>query len=150
LPTFLRQLEKGEPITVTHPEVTRYFMTIPEAVRLVVQAGAIGEPGEVMVLDMGNPVKIIDLAHQLIDTLRPGTPVEFTGLRPGEKMHEILLSEDEVGVARQHPRIVHTAAALSDPTDVLAATSGLNEAELRESLWPGSRLRLVSGEGGAG
>ena len=90
-------------------------MTIPEAVRLVVQAGAIGQPGEVMVLDMGNPVKIVDLANQLINMLRPGTPIEFTGLRPGEKMHEILLSEDEVGIARRHPRIVHTAAELIDP-----------------------------------
>ena len=148
LPTFLRQLEQGQPLTVTHPDVTRYFMTIPEAVRLVVQAGAIGEPGEVMVLDMGNPVKIIDLAQQLINTIRPGTPVEYTGLRPGEKMHEILLSEDEVGVARQHPRIVHTAAALEDPSEVLAATSGLDERELRDALWQGSRLRLVSGVGG--
>ena len=148
LPTFLRQLEKGEPLTVTHPDVTRFFMTIPEAVRLVVQAGAIGEPGELMVLDMGNPVKIVDLANQLIDSLRPGTPVEFTGLRPGEKMHEILLSDDEVGTARQHPRIVHIAAALDDPSRILAATSGLDERELRHALWPGSRLRLVSSAGG--
>ncbi len=150
LPTFLHQLERGQPVTVTHPEVTRYFMTIPEAVRLVVQAGAIGEPGEVMVLDMGNPVKIVDLAQQLIDSLRPGTPVEFTGLRPGEKLHEDLLSTDEVGVARQHPRIVHTAAKLSDPSAVLAETSGLSEIELRHALWPGSRLRLVSGGDVAG
>ena len=145
LPTFLRQLEKGEPLTVTHPDVTRFFMTIPEAVRLVVQAGAIGEPGEVMVLDMGNPVKIIDLAQQLITSIRPGTPVEYTGLRPGEKMHEILLSEDEVGVARQHPRIVHTVAKLADPSPVLAETAGLDENDLRDTLWPDNRLRLVSG-----
>ena len=109
LPTFLSQLEKGLPLTVTHPDVTRYFMTIPEAVRLVIQAGAIGDPGEVMVLDMGEPVKIVDLAKQLISVVRPGTPIEFTGLRPGEKLHEVLFGGDEIGVSRHHPRIRHTA-----------------------------------------
>ena len=108
LPTFLRQLEKGLPLTVTDPGVTRYFMTIPEAVRLVVQAGAIGDPGEVMVLDMGEPVKIVDLAKQLISVVSPGTAIEFTGLRPGEKLHEILFSGAELGVAKHHPRIRHT------------------------------------------
>ncbi len=139
LPTFLRQIERGQPVTVTHPEVTRYFMTIPEAVRLVVQAGAIGEAGEVMVLDMGQPVKIVDLAKQLIETLRPGTPIEYTGLRPGEKLHEALLSDREVGVARHHPRIMHTKAQLVDPSGLLARKSGVDERELRRML--GIRLR---------
>lgn len=144
LPTFLKQIEAGKPITVTHPDVTRYFMTIPEAVRLVVQAGAIGEPGEVMVLDMGNPVKIIDLAEQLIAMLCPGTEIVFTGLRPGEKLHEILLSADEVGVTRQHPRIVHTTADLTDPCLVLSETTGIDEYQLREMLSTGHRLVLVA------
>ena len=108
LPTFMGQIEQGKPITVTHKDVTRYFMTIPEAVRLVVQAGAIGDPGEVMILDMGEPVKIVDLAQQLIDMLSPHTKIEFTGLRPGEKMHEVLISKTESGVAKKHPRISHT------------------------------------------
>ena len=119
LPTFLKQLEEGLPLTVTDAEATRYFMTIPEAVRLVVQAGAIGAPGEVLILDMGQPVKIVDLARQLINLLRPGTAIEFTGLRPGEKLHERLVSVDEVGVARVHPRIIHTPPTADLPLAAL-------------------------------
>ncbi|MGI9596775.1 MAG: polysaccharide biosynthesis protein [Acidimicrobiales bacterium] len=123
LPTFLGQIEQGQPITVTHPDVTRYFMTIPEAVRLVVQAGAIGDPGEVMILDMGEPVKIVDLAKQLISSLAPGTEIEFTGLRPGEKMHEALISKQEVGDIKEHPRITHTAGEVESAADALLAVS---------------------------
>ena len=119
LPTFLKQLEEGHPLTVTDPEATRFFMTIPEAVRLVVQAGAIGEPGEVLILDMGQPVKIVDLARQLANLMRPGTPIEFTGLRPGEKLHEVLVATDEVGTARVHPRIIHAPASTGRPIDAL-------------------------------
>ncbi len=117
LPTFRQQIELGGPITVTHPGVTRYFMTIPEAVRLVLQAGAIGRPGEVLILDMGSPVKILDLAQQLID--HSGTDVEivFTGLRPGEKMHEILVAASECVEHREHKRITHTRSEL--PTGTL-------------------------------
>lgn len=143
LPTFLGQLEAGQPITVTDPEATRFFMTIPEAVRLVVQAGAIGEPGEVMVLDMGNPVKIVDLANQLIASMRPGTPIVFTGLRPGEKLHEVLFSPDEVGVTRQHPRIVHTAVEICDPCPQLARATGVDESDIRSMINAGAQLRLV-------
>ena len=135
LPTFLGQLEQGASITVTHPEVTRYFMTIPEAVRLVVQAGAIGAPGEVLVLDMGEPVKIVDLANQLISTLKPDTQIEFTGLRPGEKLHEILIAKDEVGSSRIHPRITHTVGDGTDPTDALA--------HLGPDVVAGARQRLT-------
>lgn len=143
LPTFLRQLEGGMPITVTHPDVTRYFMTIPEAVRLVVQAGAIGDRGEVMVLDMGKPVRIVDLANQLIAAIRPGTPIEFTGLRPGEKLHEVLFSPEEVGVTRRHPRIVHTAVELVDPCPELAWITRFDENEIRSMISAGAQLRLV-------
>jgi FlaA1/EpsC-like NDP-sugar epimerase len=107
LPIFRHQIAKGGPITVTHPDVTRYFMTIPEAVRLVLQAGAIGRPGEVMILDMGAPVKIVDLAKQLIRHFGTDTEIVFTGLRPGEKMDEILISSEEVAETREHPRIMH-------------------------------------------
>jgi dTDP-glucose 4,6-dehydratase len=120
LPTFLKQIEAGGPVTVTDENATRFFMTIPEAVRLVVQAGAIGDPGEVLILDMGDPVRILDLAHQLINLLRPGTEIEITGLRRGEKLHEILVAEDEIGVARVHPLITHAAASLGDPLEALS------------------------------
>ena len=134
LPTFMGQIEQGKPITVTHPDVTRYFMTIPEAVRLVVQAGAIGDPGEVMILDMGEPVKIVDLAEQLINSLAPGTKIEFTGLRPGEKMHEILIGETEVGEVKAHPRITHTEGELHDPSDALEAVGEHHVLEVRMML----------------
>ncbi|MEM7273293.1 MAG: nucleoside-diphosphate sugar epimerase/dehydratase [Actinomycetota bacterium] len=134
LPTFLGQIEQGEPITVTHPEVTRYFMTIPEAVRLVVQAGAIGDPGEVLILDMGAPVKIVDLANQLINSLAPGTKIEFTGLRQGEKLHEVLISEQEVGNAKRHPRITHTVCDGGPAAEALAAIGPDAVAEVRRLL----------------
>lgn len=123
LPTFLQQLEDGGPLTVTDPDATRFFMTIPEAVRLVVQAGAIGDAGEVLILDMGEPVRIYDLAQQLINLLRPGTEIEITGLRAGEKLHEILVATDEAGVARVHPRIIHAIANEANPFDALSVLS---------------------------
>lgn len=134
LPTFMNQLENGLPLTVTDPDVTRYFMTIPEAVTLVVQAGAIGDPGEVMVLDMGEPVKIVDLAQQLINSLAPGTPIEFTGLRPGEKMHEVLIGANEQGVTKQHPRITHTQGELGPPSEALSAVSTASLIRISEML----------------
>lgn len=99
IPLWKRQIEAGGPITVTHPEATRYFMLIPEAVQLILQAGALGQGGEIFVLDMGKPVKIVDLANDLIrfSGLRPGHDIqlEFIGLRPGEKLYEELLTEEE-------------------------------------------------------
>jgi FlaA1/EpsC-like NDP-sugar epimerase len=109
VPTFREQIAHGGPVTVTDPEATRYFMTIPEAVRLVLQAGALGLPGETLILDMGEPVRIVDVARQMIDTLNPGVPIVFTGLRPGEKLHEVLVSRDEQLDATAHPRIFRTA-----------------------------------------
>ena len=134
LPTFMGQIEQGKPITVTHPDVTRYFMTIPEAVRLVVQAGAIGGPGEVLILDMGEPVKIVDLAIQLIDMLSPSTKIEYTGLRPGEKMHEILISKTENGDAKIHPRISHTMGDPSSPSAAMEACGPAAEAKVAQML----------------
>ncbi|MFH0794398.1 MAG: polysaccharide biosynthesis protein, partial [bacterium] len=99
IPLFKAQISRGGPVTVTHPEVTRYFMTIPEAVSLVIQTGAIGKSGELFVLDMGQPVKIVELARNLI-TLSGYTPdedieIKFTGLRPGEKLYEEILTKGE-------------------------------------------------------
>ena len=92
IPKFKAQIEKGQNITVTHPDITRYFMLIPEACELVLQAGAIGTGGEIFILDMGEPVKIVDLAQKMIDLSgHHDIKIEFTGLRPGEKLYEELL-----------------------------------------------------------
>lgn len=107
LPLFTSMIEKGGPLTVTHPEVTRYFMTIPEACQLVVQAGAIGKPGEVLILDMGEPVKILEVAQRMIEISGRDIKIVFTGLRPGEKLHEDLRSESERDDRPRHPLIAH-------------------------------------------
>jgi FlaA1/EpsC-like NDP-sugar epimerase len=93
IPKFKEQIAKGGPVTVTHPDVTRYFMTIPEAARLVVQACTLAEGGQVYVLDMGEPVRIVELARQMIQLAGRELPIVFTGLRPGEKLYEELISE---------------------------------------------------------
>jgi len=108
IPKFKEQIAKGGPVTVTHPEIIRYFMTIPEAARLVLQAAAIGESGQVLVLDMGEPVKIVDLARDLIRMAGHTTDeiaIEFTGLRPGEKLYEELLADSDDTVATAVPRL---------------------------------------------
>jgi FlaA1/EpsC-like NDP-sugar epimerase len=109
VPIFIKQIEQGGPVTVTHPDITRYFMTIPEACQLVLEAGFIGKGGEIFVFDMGKPVKIVDLANQLIRLAGrlPEKDIEivFTGLRPGEKLYEELLSGNENSIPTYHPKI---------------------------------------------
>ncbi|MDR2381493.1 MAG: polysaccharide biosynthesis protein [Bifidobacteriaceae bacterium] len=105
LDTFRAQIANGGPLTITHPDVTRYFMTIPEACELVLQAGAGGFSGDVLVLDMGDPVRIVDLATHLIAESGHDLAIKFTGLRPGEKLHEALFSSAEVGQPSHHPLI---------------------------------------------
>jgi FlaA1/EpsC-like NDP-sugar epimerase len=108
LPAFKEMIARGGPVTVTDPAVTRFFMTIPEAVQLVINAGAIGKQGEVLVLDMGEPVKIDEVARRLIKhARRPDVEVVYTGLRPGEKLHEELFGDDEVDIRPIHPLISH-------------------------------------------
>ncbi len=118
VPLFQRQLERGGPLTVTDPEASRYFMTIPEAVRLVLQAAALGSGGEVFLLDMGEPVKVVDLARQLVRLagLREGEDVDivFTGLRPGEKLHEELHSRAEQARMTRRERILTWDLAVED------------------------------------
>lgn len=109
IPIFAAQIEKGGPVTVTHPEITRYFMTIPEACQLVLEAGFMGQGGEIFEFDMGKPVKIIDLANQMIrlSGLIPDKDIkiEFSGLRPGEKLYEELLTDNEKTIPTHHPKI---------------------------------------------
>lgn len=108
IPKFQQQIAAGGPITVTHPEITRYFMSIPEAAQLVLQASAMGNGGEVFVLDMGEPVKITDMARNMIrlaGLTEEQMPIEFTGLRPGEKLYEELLADTEETLETTHPKL---------------------------------------------
>ncbi|MCX7638438.1 MAG: polysaccharide biosynthesis protein [Cyclobacteriaceae bacterium] len=110
IPSFKRQIEEGGPVTVTHPEITRYFMTIPEACRLVLEAGVMGKGGEIFIFDMGEPIRILDLAKKMIrlSGYEPGKDIEiiYTGLRPGEKLHEELLDVEEDTIPTHHPKIL--------------------------------------------
>ena len=118
IPLFKKQLESGGPITVTHPDVTRYFMTIPEACQLVLEAGAIGKGGEIFIFDMGESVKIVDLAKKMIklSRLKLGRDIQiiFTGLRPGEKLYEELLNDSENTLPTHHPQIMKAKVAPVD------------------------------------
>lgn len=131
VPLFQRQLERGGPLTVTHPDVTRYFMTIPEAVRLVLQAAALGQNGEVYLLDMGEPVKVVDLARQMIKLagLREGEDIDlvFTGLRPGEKLHEELHSRAEGARLTRRERILAWNLAAEDEPTLRAQVARLEQ-----------------------
>jgi FlaA1/EpsC-like NDP-sugar epimerase len=143
IPIFRRQIEKGGPVTVTHPEMTRFFMTIPEAVSLIVQAGAIGGRGQVYVLDMGEPVKILDVARNMIrlSGKAPETdvPITFVGVRPGEKLHEELWTEGETVGPTSHPKILRAARP---PIDVEWLGQELEELERMVSR--GETLDVVS------
>jgi FlaA1/EpsC-like NDP-sugar epimerase len=130
VPVFREQIARGGPVTVTHPDIIRYFMLIPEAAQLVIQAGAMGQGGEIFVLDMGQPVKIVDLARDMIrlSGLRENEDIEieFTGLRPGEKLFEELYGEHEVHRPTSHPKIM---VAASQTWDLLRVVYDLNRLE---------------------
>ena len=143
IPKFRKQIEAGGPVTVTHPEITRYFMSIPEAAQLVLQAGLMGEGGEIFVLDMGEPVKIADLARLMIrlsgadeDRIR----IEYTGLRPGEKLYEELLADDESTLPTPHSKLRVAKARAADAgwyaecVAWLADTSPQDEATVKRQL----------------
>lgn len=140
IPLFQKQIEKGGPITVTHPDMVRYFMTIPEASRLVIQAGALARGGEIFVLDMGEPVKITELAQNVIRM--SGYTVEeigiqFTGIRPGEKLFEEMLKENEMNDQQVYPKIYIGKSVeiyYEEIELMIAEFSGMNKAELRVRL----------------
>ncbi|AAS44295.1 MULTISPECIES: polysaccharide biosynthesis protein [Bacillus] len=140
IPLFKKQIQKGGPVTVTHPDMIRYFMTIPEASRLVIQAGTLARGGELFVLDMGDPVKIVDLAKNLITLSGYSIEeigIEFTGLRPGEKMYEELLNEGEIHPKQIFPKIHIGKAVLMDQTilrQFMNDFEGISKEEIRERL----------------
>jgi len=117
IPRFREQIAAGGPVTVTHPEITRYFMSIPEAVQLVMQAGLMGNGGEIFVLDMGEPVKIADLARDMIRLSgldENDIRIVYTGLRPGEKLYEEVLAADENSLPTPHPKLRIAKARVAD------------------------------------
>lgn len=140
IPLFKKQIEKGGPITVTDPEMVRYFMTIPEASRLVIQAGSLARGGEVFILDMGEPVKIVDLAKNLIKLSGNNIEeigIEFTGIRPGEKLFEELLKDDEVHDKQVYPKIYIGKTAelfFNEIEELIANYSNMDKEALREKL----------------
>jgi len=144
LDSFAAQVKAGGPLTVTDPEVTRFFMAVSEAVELVLQAAAIGSNGEVLVLDMGEPVKILDVARQLAAQSSRPIEIVFTGLRPGEKMHEDLFDSEEVARTGPHAMILHVdVPKLSE--GVLAELDGVADNRVTETM-----LMIVDREMGAG
>jgi FlaA1/EpsC-like NDP-sugar epimerase len=143
IPLFRRQITRGGPVTVTHPDMTRYFMTIPEAAQLIIQAGAIGVSGDVYVLDMGTPVRILDLAHNMI-RLSGKEPdrdivIEFIGVRPGEKLHEELWGDGEQATPTAHAKILRCG---TQPVDPLWLEDEL--AELERLVEGGETVELVA------
>jgi FlaA1/EpsC-like NDP-sugar epimerase len=144
VPTFIKQISSGGPVTITHPDMTRYFMTIPEAVQLVLQAAAMGEHGEVFVLDMGQPVRVVDLAADLIRLsgleVNRDIEIRYTGLRPGEKLYEELFFSTDTAVATSHPKILRAREVDMAPKvgaiDALveAAAANVPQREIRRMI----------------
>jgi len=143
VPVFQKQIEDGGPVLVTHPDIERYFMTIEEAAQLVIQAGAFARGGDVFILDMGEPVRIIDLARQMVSLLGGGKDIEIrvTGLRPGEKLHETLVFKVEEMLPTPHPKISRVVHYYELPQDFDEQVDHLIEAAARDD-GDGIRVRL--------
>jgi len=142
LTAFVAQAAEGGPITVTHPEVSRYFMTVQEAVQLVIQSAALGRAGEALVLDMGAPVRIADLARQVADLTPSNVDIVYTGLRPGEKLREDLFGAGERDARPLHPLISHVPVPPLDPTNVRLLDPTADPAQLRATLAALCRTRV--------
>jgi len=131
IPLFRKQIEKGGPITITHPDITRFFMTIPEACQLVLEACTMGKGGEIFVFDMGKSVRIVDLAKKMIRlsglTLEKDIKIKFTGLRPGEKLYEELLNNQENTIPTHHPQILIGKVKEYDPKEIVGQINNLIE-----------------------
>lgn len=142
IPLFRKQIEHGGPVTVTHKDITRFFMTIPEACNLVLEAGVMGKGGEILIFDMGKPVRIFDLAHKMIQLSGyvPGKDIHITeiGLRPGEKLREELLADEELTLPTHHPKIMRARVRLYDKTEVLTFMDQLSALMLE-----GDHFRVV-------
>jgi FlaA1/EpsC-like NDP-sugar epimerase len=140
IPLFKNQIKKGGPITVTHPDMVRYFMTIPEATRLVLQAGALARGGEIFILDMGDPVKIVDLAKNLINLSGNSIEeigIEYTGIRPGEKIFEELLKDDELTEEQIYTNIYIGKSSTifsKEIEELLSIYANLNQDEVRKRI----------------
>ena len=141
--TFKKQIAAGGPVTVTHPEITRYFMTIPEAVGLVLQSATLGEGGEIFVLDMGKLMKILDVARQLIELsgLKPDIDIEikFTGLRPGEKLFEEINHSTENMASTDHPKIMRFTG---EPLPFETLQQGLRDIHGKSTTMDANQVKL--------
>ena len=157
IPKFREQIARGGPVTITHPEITRYFMSIPEAAQLVMQAGLMGEGGDIFVLDMGEPVRIVDLARDMIKLSglqEDEISILFTGLRPGEKLYEELLADDEHTLPTPHPKLRIAMARSADKAWVRALVKWIegltaeHEAQIKEELklWVQEYVGDVNGQ----
>jgi FlaA1/EpsC-like NDP-sugar epimerase len=160
LPIFQRQIAEGGPVTVTHPEMTRFFMTIPEAVQLVIEATGIAEGGDIFVLDMGKPVRIIDLARKMIELSghEPGADIaiEVVGIRPGEKLHEELFNVDEEVTTTRYSKVRRATRPGLDPDMLRAGLDALGEVverrdadSLQTALWGTLNLGVPREDGSA-
>ena len=158
LPIFRRQIAEGGPVTVTHPEMTRFFMTIPEAVQLVIEATGIADGGDIFVLDMGEPVKIIDLARKMIELSghEPGVDIaiEVVGIRPGEKLHEELFNVDEDVSSTRYAKVRRATRSALDPEelrrgldDLRSLVAARDPDGLPRALWSALKLGAPSGVG---
>ena len=146
LTAFAAQIAQGGPVTVTDPDVTRYFMTVQEAVQLVIQAAAIGRDGEALVLDMGEPVSIDGVARQLIDLSGKEIDVVYTGLRDGEKMHEELWGDGETDLRPVHSRVSHTSVPKFDPFDARELDPWASNDSVLESFVESTRSMRIEPE----
>lgn len=150
IPHFKKQIENGGPVTVTHPEMVRYFMTIPEASRLVIQAGALAKGGEIFVLDMGDPVKIVDLAENLIKLSGYSLEeiqIEYSGIRPGEKLYEELLEKEEIHDKQIYPKIYIGKTSqlfIEEVEELITSLQEMNKDEIRAKLLELANKRKVS------